>query len=432
MTVIGLDIGTTSLSAAVIDAGDRSSIVTQTRPGPGFLPSDRPWERVQSAASIVSEARDMLDALIDRYAPSAIGLSGQMHGYVPVDGAGKAVGPLYTWQDARAGLTEEGPSVSDALSQIMRAPVAPGYGLATAVWNARHGVDRDMAGMATIGAYVGMALTGRGEPLLHVSDAASLGGWDLAGRGFEPAAARACHALPRAIDGFAWLGQYRGIPVSVSLGDNQAAVLGATGGDPRCVVVNIGTGSQVCAISDTLIEGDFETRPYVGGRWLLTQCGLCGGRAYALFERFVRACAALAGADADRPLYDKLNELAMMTADDGLEADTRFSGTRADPSLRGCYRGIDENNLTPGHLARATLRGIVNEMKAGYDAIAARLDARPARLIGSGNAVRKNAAMRSILSETFGLTLTLGPCEEDAAYGAALFALGGLETSSPD
>ena len=118
--------------------------------------------------------------------------------------------------------------------------------------------------------------------------------------------------------------------------------------------------------------------------------------------------------------------------DDGLEADTRFSGTRADPSLRGCYRGIDENNLTPGHLARATLRGIVNEMKAGYDAIEARLDARPARLIGSGNAVRKNAAMRSILSETFGLTLTLGPCEEDAAYGAALFALGGLETSSPD
>jgi sedoheptulokinase len=44
------------------------------------------------------------------------------------------------------------------------------------------------------------------------------------------------------------------------------------------------------------------------------------------------------------------------------------------------------------------------------------------RLVASGNGVRKNEALRIVLSEVFGMELTVPDIKEEAAYGAAKFA----------
>ena len=57
---------------------------------------------------------------------------------------------------------------------------ASGYGLITHLYNLRNGlVPRDAVSLCTVADYLGMVLTGRKYPLVHVSNAASLGFFDV-------------------------------------------------------------------------------------------------------------------------------------------------------------------------------------------------------------------------------------------------------------
>ena len=430
--ILGLDIGTTTLSAVVLDSETKAIIASVTRPGPGFLPAPHSWERVQDAEAIALQSLALVDEMSRAYGPfSAVGLTGQMHGVVPLDDAGRAVGPLYTWQDGRGDLTEDGVSTAEALTRELAMPVATGYGLATHVYNRRHGLHDDAASLATIGAYVGMKLTRRKAPLLHASDAASLGGYHADTYAFdEKAIALAGGALPASTPRAEWLGETRSCaPVAVSLGDNQASFLGTVDDPAHTLLVNIGTGSQVSVCVDTFAQNPaFDTRPFTEGRYLLVNSPLCGGRSYALLERFLRQCAALGGGDEGVPLYEVMNRLAMETDAGGLAVDTRFSGTRSDPARRGVITGLGEDNFTPAHFIRATLEGMARELFEGYEAMRPFLNETPALLAASGNAVKHNPALQMILRDMFGLPLSLSPWNEEAARGAALFARNLLNT----
>ena len=430
MNVLGIDIGTTTLSALVLDGNTRAAVHSETLPGAPFLPSPDGWARMQDAEEIARRALTLTERLLRDFAPvAAIGLTGQMHGIVPVDDAGRAVGPLYTWQDGRGDLDEgEGP-LARRLSDELNMPLATGYGLVTHVYNRRHGLHRDAASLTTVGSYVGMRLTGRRAPLLHASDAASLGGYHADTYAFDERAGRlAGGALPESTPRAQWLGKTAGgVPVAVSIGDNQASFLGAVAQPAGTVLVNIGTGAQVSVQANGFVQNDaFDTRPFTEGRYLLVNSPLCGGRSYALLEAFLRSCAALAGAEA-APLYEVMNRLAAETDASGLAVDTRFAGTRLEPARRGAITGLSETNFTPAHLIRATLEGMARELFEGYEAMLPHLDAPPRLLAASGNAVKRNPALQSILRDTFSLPLALSPWDEEAARGAALFALEMME-----
>ena len=51
----------------------------------------------------------------------------------------------------------------------------------------------------------------------------------------------------------------------------------------------------------------------------------------------------------------------------------------------------------------------------------------PKALYGSGNGLRKNALLRKLLEDRFEIPLQLSANEEEAAYGAALYAAQILE-----
>lgn len=106
------------------------------------------------------------------------------------------------------------------------------------------------------------------------------------------------------------LGQYKGIPVTVALGDNQASFLGSVGFQENTVLLNMGTGGQISVLSDQLFEGNgIEARPFTKGKYLLVGASLCGGRAYAVLEKFFRSFYVQAGGD-DRDLYEVMEKLA--------------------------------------------------------------------------------------------------------------------------
>ena len=428
MAILGIDLGTTTLSAVVLDEETRSVIHSETHKSCGFLATSESWARIQDADALADEGLSLYSRLSKEYALSAVALTGQMHGIVPVDDGGHAVGPLYTWQDGRGALVENGESISNALSRETGLTVASGYGLATHVYNLRHHIaDPRTRALTTAAGYLGMRLTGRKTPLLHASDAASLGGYDVQTHAFCEAAMRLSgNTLPESTPEAVWLGKTRDhVPVAIAIGDNQASFLGASDDWARTLLVNIGTGSQVSLCADQRVLSEaFDTRPFIAGKYLLVASPLCGGRSYALLERFLRSCAALAGCDDTQPLYETMNRLAMNEPTDPLTVDTRFCGTRRDPDLRASITRIGEDNFDAAHLICGVLHGMARELHDDYAAMKAALPERSDLLLtASGNGVRRNPALQKILAQTFDLPLTLSPYDEEAARGAALFAL---------
>ncbi len=179
MKIIGIDIGTTSISIVLISLPEGTLLQAVTLPNDTFLPTAHPWERLQDPAAILTKVLPALDGLLSAYSDvAAIGLTGQMHGIVYLNNAGSPVSPLFTWQDGRGNLTDydNGKSVCSCMDDGYGIKLATGYGLATHLYNLKKDlVPTDAASFCTIADYVGMALTGRGAPLLHISQAASLG-----------------------------------------------------------------------------------------------------------------------------------------------------------------------------------------------------------------------------------------------------------------
>ena len=253
MKAIGIDIGTTSICGILLDCETGKILKSITENSQAFLPTDKDWEKIQDTGKIMQIALTITDTLMEDTV-KVIGVTGQMHGIVYYDADGKAVSPLYTWQDGRGNQPYD---ETRTYSEFLQIPA--GYGAVTDFYNTKNGIrPAEAVGYCTIHDYFAMTLAGRKTPLLHTSDAASFGDFDLRRNCFH-------HSFVGDITAdFAILGSYKGVPVSVAIGDNQASVFGAVSSDED-ILLNIGTGSQISVISASIVEGEnIEVRPYPG------------------------------------------------------------------------------------------------------------------------------------------------------------------------
>lgn len=409
MKIIGIDIGTTGICGVCAESESGEIISSVSLPNEAFIKSDLEYERIQDTAVIMQTVYSILDSLEAENA-AAIGFSGQMHGIVYTDANGDAVSPLYTWQDARANADyKDGKSYAQTLGCFA------GYGLATDFYNEVNGlIPANAAHLCTIADYAVMQLCGNKKPVCHITNAASLGCFDLVDNRFTLDNPR----LPEVTADFICCGKYKGVPVSVALGDNQASFIGSVASDGDALL-NVGTGAQISWLSALPVTAEsVETRPFDGKRYLAAGCSLCGGRAYAMFEKFCREIANAAGADVDS-YYPILNKMLENKTESEIRGDCRFCGTRSNPDLRGSYCGISENSFTPADFAFATLDGMADELFDMY----ASAGAKSTGIVCSGNGMRKNAHLRRIVAEKFGCDIKIPLYEEEAACGAAFSAL---------
>lgn len=428
MKILGLDIGTTTVSAVVIDGGKVLSSVTL--PNESFLHSENPWEKIQDPDSIRNTALNAVERLLARHPEvKRIGVTGQMHGIVYLNRNGEPVSPLYTWQDGRGDqLYNDTETYASHLTRKTGYPVATGYGLVTHAYNLTHHlVPPEAVVFCTVHDYIAMVLSGRTRPVTEESDAASFGLFDVKHGRFDVKALDAVGISPEMLPEIAadrMIGYYRGeIPVFAAIGDNQASFLGATNGNLNTMLVNVGTGSQFSVYSREYMEcAGLETRPFPGG-YLIVGASLCGGRAYAMLENFMRSCAeAVTGAKVE-PCYDAMERLLREKEmpEDIPQITPLFQGTRRDPSLRGSITNISTENFTPEHLIWAMLEGMAGELYNMYQCYL-QAGGAEAQLIGSGNGLRKNIHLQNCFSRTFGQEVRMSDCCEEAATGAALYA----------
>lgn len=424
MTAIGIDIGTTSICAVAVDSQSGELLKSITLANPGV--TDKTG--IQNPNSIVTLCIELADKLIDEFSNiSSIGITGQMHGIVYLDKDGNALSPLYTWQFTGANeLCDNGKTYAQNLSEITGYNMSTGFGLSTYYLHMQKNcVPDDTISCCTIHDYFAMKLCRRTSPVMHSSDAASFGLFDINSMGFDTKSiAKAglnADILPKVTAEFETIGEYRSIPVCVAIGDNQASFIGSVCDMENCVLVNIGTGSQVsfATHSKEYIKGT-ELRPCYGSVMLRVGSALCGGMAFAALEKFLRGCADLVTGNKNESAYTAIDRyLENPEPENPLYVSTRFEGTRDNPLDRGQIGNIGLYNFTPGHLIWGVLHSIADELYTMYES------GREKRsiLIGSGNGLRKNPALQKIFESLFQTKLLTPLHKEEAAFGAALCGL---------
>lgn len=434
MIGIGIDIGTTTICGVLLDQTADTVLKSVTKANDSFVIYPEKWKKRQNTARILEIVYEIIDELMEEtYEVSAIGLTGQMHGILYVDVNGEAVSDLYTWQDGSGEeKIENGETYAEQLARLTGYPMATGFGMVTHYYNMlNRTVPENAWKICTIHDYAGIRLTGRKEPLMHASDAASLGVFSLTKNAFAEYALRLAGIdigiLPEIAEEDTIIGYYRGIPVFPAIGDNQASFLGAVQSTESSLLVNIGTGSQISVVTTSLQETEnTEVRPFLKDSYLLVGSSLCGGRAYAALESFFRSYVQELGLTGERQ-YTIMNGLAKqyycMTAEEKLNVSTTFYGTRKKPDLRGSIRNLSIDNLTPAHMVVGFLEGTVEELRRLYNEMETVLPKKPSVLIGSGNGLRKNNIWQDIVSDQFGMQINMTKHTEEASCGAAIFAL---------
>jgi sugar (pentulose or hexulose) kinase len=452
--IIGLDIGTTTVTGVAWDDGAGRVLQVARRRNDAALPAAQATRAEEAPRRLLGLSLEVLAELAAGNVPppSGIALTGQKHGLLCVDVRGEPLTPLISWQDQRTAEPVAQPPGMTTLELVRRrlagldwrangCRLQHGYGAATLFWLLRYGGLPAAAERAcTAAGWVAAQFCGA-QPATDPTFAASWGIYDLLHGTWNDAFLEAldlpARLLPplrpagEALGGLApamarAAGLPAGLPVFNAVGDTQASFLGSVPLVEGSVLVNLGTGGQVCWALPTFEPPSerVETRPLPESGVLRVGASLCGGAAYAWLNRTLRACLAEFGLDLDEEtVYRRLNALAAAGAGSGgLRVRTTFLGVRGDPSVEGgAIVGITEGNMTPGALARATLTGLVDELHDLYAGAAGPAGA-VVRLVAAGGAVEQNPLLLEILGQRFALPVQPAAHREAAAVGAASLA----------
>lgn len=211
----------------------------------------------------------IIEKIIRTEGPGRVFFSVQMHGYLLLKD-GKPVTNYISWRDKRGVGTTPDFSLNEEYGTRIK-PNLPRLSLQLQ--------EVDFDEFCTLGSYLVRRFSGNN--ITHITDAASTGFYNV-----KKHEADICgFTLPRAEYSVKEAGRYEESAIYTPVGDQQAAVLGACGGVENFdgYVLNLGTAAQICLVSDSFISGDFESRPYFGGKILCTVTGLPGGAAISAY-----------------------------------------------------------------------------------------------------------------------------------------------------
>ena len=387
MNILGIDIGTQSLKAVVLDEGLRplgaaSQAYQPAFPYPLWADQD-PGLWLSALKPAIAGA--LAEARLSAGDIGAVGIAGQLDGCVPVDDKGRHLGPCLIWMDRRAGAEVEG--IDPALVMEKGGVVLDASHMAAKIrWLKRHHAEaKSIKRFHQPVSYLVSRLTGR-----HVLDhavASTTMLYNLWHSGLDPDLCRAFDIDPAELpeidrseavagtihgEGAALTGLKPGTPVAVGTGDDFSNPLGAGVVSPGRVVVSLGTAEVVGAVHGkaAIDRGSasggalVETHGYAAGRFFIENPGWLSGGSLAWFIKTFK----LSG-------VDELN-LLVQQAPPGAEGITflpALSGAMApewNSEARGCVYGLTAAH-GPAHMARAVLEGCAFAMRDVIERLAA-------------------------------------------------------------
>lgn len=435
--VAGIDAGTQSLKVLVYDPARRSVVASTS--APLELDSGADGSREQRPAEWVAALHTCFGAVpaAVRARISALAVSGQQHGFVPVDAAGELLAPAKLWCDTStsAECTEIMDAAGGVGGTIALAgnPILTGYTASKLPWTKKHRPDayRRLATILLPHDYLNFVLTG--QRFCEYGDASGTGWLDVRTRTWSAELLRATDpdrdladclppiAAPEALfDIDAAAAVAFGLPATVKVavggGDNMMAAIGTGCVAPGRLAMSLGTSGTLFAYSDTPVvdpDGAWAAFCSSTGGWLPLICTM---NCTVVTEQ-------VADAFDFSTRFGDGHLRATSPGADGLVMLPFLNGERTPdlPLGKGVLAGLDTHNMTPAHIYRAAMEGATYSLKYGFDAfVRAGMQFERIVLTGGGS---NSAQWRQMVADVFGLPVDVPTQSEGAAFGAALQAL---------
>lgn len=438
MVFLGIDIGTSACKALALSAdgtilASRTEAYGMAQPRPGWTEQD-PALWVEGARTAVGEVLKSVPASEIR----SVGLSGQMHGFTPLDRDGAVVRPAILWNDQRnaaeAAEIEALAGGPEALLALTNNRMLVGYTGGKILWMQRHEPDKFERVAAALNPkdYLRLVLTG--EYATEVSDASGTGLFDVRARTwsaalldklpFDAEILPDCHESDTvsgqvSARAAALFGLAPGTPVVGGGGDAVIQTLGSGVVGPRVLQTTIGTAG-IAAAALPAPEDNPEGR-------LQVFCNVAPDLWHCMGVS-LNAGGALAWLRAASGRHESFEEMVAGAAEvpagaGGLIFLPYLNGERCphpDPQARGAFIGLTARH-DGRHLTRALLEGVAFSLLDMY-LLMARMDVDTTVIKTSGGGAR-SALWRQIHADVFDCpVVTTDGAPEGGAFGAALLA----------
>ena len=438
--LIGVDSGTQSTKALVVDAKTGKVLGTGTA-AYGLIPNLPPGAKEQHPRDWVVATRKAIQAALKQAKARpgevvAIGVSGQQHGFVPLDKSGAVIRPAKLWCDtSTAAECEEITTKLGGAKKTIAAlgnAILPGFTAPKILWLKKHEPE-NFAKLATVllpHDYLNFWLTG--ERVMEFGDASGTALLDVRKRNWSAAALKAIDAglagkLPRLISSdepagklaattAKELGLNPGILVSAGGGDNMMGAIGTGNTRPGVVTASFGTSGTIYACADKPIidpQGEIAAFCDSTNRWLPLLCTMN----VTVATEMVRKDFGL-----EHAVFEKM-AAKVPAGCDGLFLLPYLEGERTPnvPDGTGVYFGVTPLTFAAKHFARATMEGVTLGMNYGLNRLATLgVKAKQIRATGGG---ANSKLWRQIMADVFNAEVVTLKVSEGAAYGAALQAL---------
>jgi xylulokinase len=437
---IGIDSGTQSTKTIVLDS-ESGAIVGSASVAYELIEGLPPGHKEQDPSIWVSAVRETVSRVIreahfDPARIRAIGVSGQQHGFVPLNSADEVIRPAKLWCDTSTGPEcDEIVGCLGGLSATIDAVgngVPPGFTASKILWLKKH-EPTHFAALRTIllpHDYINFSLTGK--KWMEWGDASGTALLDVRSRTWSRSALNAIDPgletmLPPLLPPDQVGGTVRdelarelGLPsdvvVSAGGGDNMMGAIGTGNVLPGVVSVSLGTSGTIYACSSAPVvdpQGEIAAFCDSTGKWLPLVCTMNVTVATEMVrERFKLSHDDLAAAAA-----------ATKPGNDGLLLIPFFEGERT-PDVAdgtGVYFGLRERTYDVPHFARAAMEGTTLGLNYGLNRMRQLgIEPREIRATGGGS---KSAVWRQILADIFNTDVVCQQSEEGAALGAAIQAM---------
>jgi xylulokinase len=437
--LLGIDVGTGGTRALLID--EAGAVVASAihehepfaSPRSGWAEQDPHdwWRACQGAVRKLLAESNVPPAEI-----ACIGLSGQMHGAVLLDGNDEVLRPALIWCDQRTAaecryLNEI--IGEQRLVELTANPALTNFTLTKLLWVRTNEPEiwRRFHSFLLPKDYVRLRLTG--VRAIDVADASGTLLLDVVHRRWSDAMLSAVGLSPDCLPALyesqeivgrvteqaaASTGLKAGTPVVAGAGDQAAGATGMGIVRPGDVSATIGTSGVVFAASDAPVtdpRGRLHTFCHaIPGRWHVMGVTQAAG----LSLRWLRDNFAPASN------YDQLSaEAAKVPAGSGGVLWAPYlMGERTphlDPDARAALLGLAADH-TRAHVVRAILEGVAFSLKDTLTIF--RELGIPVKAIRLGGGGARSALWRQIQADVYGQAVETVQAEEGAAYGAALLA----------
>ena len=437
---VGIDSGTQSTKAVVVES-DGGSVLGEASVAYGLIPNLPPGAREQHPETWRQAAIRAVRGALKKAAAKpaevkAIGVSGQQHGFVPLDADGQVIRAAKLWCDTSTSaecelITRKAGGLPMVIQAVGNA-ILPGFTASKILWM-RHHEPRNYERLATVllpHDYLNFWLTG--EKTMEYGDASGTALLDVRKRSWSPRLIKAID--PRLMEKLPQLhssdqpagtllessarelGLRAGVLVSAGGGDNMMGAIGTGNTRAGVITASFGTSGTIYACSDNPIvdpRGEIAAFCDSTNRWLPLLCTMNVTGATEMVRKDFKIT------------HSEFERLASKTpaGSEGLLLLPYLEGERTPNVPDGCgvWLGVKESTFTAGHFARSAMEGVTLGMNFGLRRLA-ELGVKPSQIRVTGGGA-KSKLWRQIMADIFNAEVVTTQVSEGAAYGAALQSL---------